>query len=307
MLCNLTNLSGFYSTSLMVSAKKSFIPSLISELTPVMVNLSSISSAIDDALFQKLLLASNPQDKARLLSASAPHAGDFLICLPIPDLGLKLSKNEWSVAVGYRLGVNFLTSPMKCKATGCSKMLDVQALHALRCGTEGDRLKRHNNLRNFFFNECRKAMMSPVLEPNNLLRNSSARPADWGIPDFRPGKFMAYDVAVTDPTQDAFVKFSSRTRGGAAETYASETKVAKYSDALRKDDSLLFTPIIAETYGAWNSKASDFFNDLSSWLATRDVSAKSSGIRSRLFQKASVIIQRANSRMILSRIQTVCS
>ena len=114
---------------------------------------------------------------------------------------------------------------------------------------------------------------------------------------------MAYDVAVTDPTQDSFVKSSSGTRGYAAETYASNSKVAKYSDALLKDDSILFTPIIAETYGAWNSQALDFFNDLSSWLATRDPSLKSSGIRSRLFQKASVIIQRANSRMILSRIQ----
>jgi hypothetical protein len=268
-----------------------------------MVNLSSISAAIDTALFNNLLLSSNAQDKARLLSSSAPHAGDFLICLPIPDLGLKLSQNEWSTAVGYRLGVNFLSSSKKCKANGCTRLMDVQAFHALRCGTEGDRLKRHNNLRNFFFKECQKAMMSPVLEPTNLLRNCGARPADWGIPDFRPGKFMAYDVAVTDPTQDAFVKYSSDTRAYAAETYAATAKEAKYSDALLKDDSILFTPVIAETFGAWNSKAVVFFNDLSSWLSSRDPSLLKSDISSRLYQKASVIIQRANARMILSRIQ----
>ena len=67
----------------------------------------------------------------------------------------------------------------------------------------------------------------------------------------------------------------------------------------------MFTPMIAETYGTWNASAMEFFEDLYSWLATRDPSAKIPAIRSRLFQKASVIIQRANARMILSRIQIV--
>jgi hypothetical protein len=70
----------------------------------------------------------------------------------------------------------------------------------MRCGTEGDRVVRHNNLRNLFFKECQKALVAPVLEPTNLVRNCGERPADWGIPDYRPGRFMAYDVAVTDPT-----------------------------------------------------------------------------------------------------------
>jgi len=35
------------------------------------------------------------------------------------------------------------------------------------------------------------------------------RPADFGIPDYRPGIYMAYDVAVTDPSQVAFVSVSS--------------------------------------------------------------------------------------------------
>jgi len=304
LIREVTSLPGIRSTRLMNQSLNLMVPSTLPSITPAMKNQSAISSAIDKVLFARLLEAASEIDKARILSTSSPHAGDFLICPPIPQLGLKLSSTEWSVAVAYKLGVNFLPNPVKCKANGCSKSLDVQALHALRCGTEGDRLKRHNNLRNFFFKECQKALVSPVLEPTNILRNCGLRPADWGIPDFLPGKFMAYDVAVTDPTQDAFVKSGAITRGYAAETYALNSKIAKYADSLSKDNSVLLSPIIVETYGCWNSCASDFFQDLSSWLAARDPNSSGPLICARLYQKASVIIQRSNARMILSRIQS---
>ena len=136
------------------------------------------------------------------------------------------------------------------------------------------------------------------------MRNCGERPADWGIPDYRPGRFMAFDVAVTDPTQQAYVVGASATKSFAAESYAVNVKLAKYSNAL-SDSSLMLTPIVAETFGAWSKASYDFISDLSRWLAARDPSSSLSAIRSKLFQRVSVILQRANARMLMSRISTV--
>jgi hypothetical protein len=119
--------------------------------------------------------------------------------------------------------------------------------------------------------------------------------------NFRPGRFMAFDVAVTDPTQQAYVVGASSTKSFAAESYAVNVKLAKYSNALA-DSSLMLTPIVAETFGAWNKASYDFIADLSRWLAARDPSSSLSAIRSKLFQRLSVILQRANARMLMSRI-----
>ena len=261
---------------------------------------SLLSARLDkyeaDLLFQQ----ADNLNRARILAVRMPHAADFLFAPPIASLGLKLSSQEWSVAVAYRLGLRIHASLFKCTSKGCNKLMDIQGLHSMRCGTEGDRLKRHNNLKKFFFQQCVNAQMSPLFEPNHVLRNCGLKPADWGIPDYRPGKFMAYDIAVTDPTQDAFCQRAAIEPGYAAATYARVNKIAKYSDALAKDDSVLFSPI-AESYGGWNKDASDFFVTLASWLALRDTSLSSSLILSRLYQRASVILQRGNARMMLSK------
>ena len=179
--------------------------------------------------------------------------------------------------------------------------MDTKCLHAIRCGCEADRVRRHNLLRDFLFSECKRAMMAPLKEPKNLIRNSDQRPADFGIHDYRPGIFMAYDVAVTDPSQVAFVSISSSVAGHAAESYANR-KFSKYADALDRDVTLNLTPLIVESFGRWSLSSSLFFRSLASWLAARNPSTSLPVIKSRLFQKASIILQRANAKMILSRI-----
>jgi hypothetical protein len=299
-----TKLVGLRSVKLMTIAEQQISSLISSELVSLRTQ-AAISDALDKASAQRLFDSSSLSDRARLLSSSAPHAGDFLLCPPIAHQGLKLSPNEWCFAVAYKLGLQVLPSPVSCSANGCNAVMDCQGLHAMRCGTEGDRVVRHNNLRNFFFKECQKALVAPVLEPTNLVRNCGERPADWGIPDFRPGRFMAFDVAITDPTQQAYVVGASSTKSFAADSYAVNVKMAKYSHALSTDPSLMLTPIVAETFGAWNKASYDFIADLSRWLAARDPSSSLSAIRSKLFQRVSVILQRANARMLMSRISTI--
>ena len=51
-----------------------------------------------------LTRTSNETDKARLLAASSPHAGDWLHAPPIASVGLRLSDEAVCVAVAHRLG-----------------------------------------------------------------------------------------------------------------------------------------------------------------------------------------------------------
>jgi hypothetical protein len=262
---------------------------------------AALSTKIDKIQFQSLFEDADETNKARLLAVKMPHASDFLFAPPIASLGLKLTSDEWSAAVAYKLGLNFNSTTYKCLSKGCNQMMDRQALHALRCGTEGARLKRHNNIKKFLFLSCQRACLEPDEEPKRLIRNCGLKPADFGIPDYRPGKYMAYDVAVTDPTQKAFVNYSSSISGYGAFTYA-QKKVEKYSEALAQDDSVELTPLIAETYGGWNKEAHSFFSMLSSWLSPR-VSYKSKDIILKdIYQRLSVILQRGNARMLLARI-----
>ena len=53
-----------------------------------------------------MLMTSSPANKARLLSASAPHARSWLSVIPSVRLGLHLDPAEFQAAVKWWLGMN---------------------------------------------------------------------------------------------------------------------------------------------------------------------------------------------------------
>ena len=58
----------------------------------------ALSKKLDDHLFQSMLMTSSPRKKARLLSASAPHASSWLSVVPAVGLGLHLVPAEFQAA-----------------------------------------------------------------------------------------------------------------------------------------------------------------------------------------------------------------
>ena len=76
-----------------------------------------------------VVLNMNPIDRARLLAVSAPHAGDWLMALPVASCGLRLDNESIRMAVGLRLGC-VLCSAHRCS---CGAVVSDRGVHRLTC------------------------------------------------------------------------------------------------------------------------------------------------------------------------------
>ena len=133
-----------------------------------MKNHEELSNLIEDS--------GSIRDKARLGSLGLHHAGSWLNVVPSPALSLNLQPAEFIVAVKYRLGMSVFPREGRCMA--CPVMSDVMGDHAISCGWGGERITRHNALRDVLFSTCQQAALAPVREDRALLPGTEARPAD---------------------------------------------------------------------------------------------------------------------------------
>ena len=132
------------------------------------------------------------RERARLLSLTLPHAGDWLNTPPLTALGLHLRPAEFVLASKYRLGLDVYSKTAPCPA--CLRLSDTKGDHAMSCGTGGERIARHNHLRDALFEMAVSAVMAPTKEGRFLLPGDDRRPADvfisywtslWSIPSRR--------------------------------------------------------------------------------------------------------------------------
>ena len=136
--------------------------------------------------------------------------------------------------------------------------------HALVCGFGGERIARHNLLRDALHQTAAAAGLAPTKEGRALIPGNNMRPADVFIPHWSGGRDAALDVTVTHPLQD-------RTRAGAAVTpgyamnAAYDRKVAGAGEQCRQQ-GIAFIPIVAESLGGWHPIAWQW-SKLKSWGA----------------------------------------
>ena len=96
------------------------------------------------------------------------------------------------MAVNYKLGCPIYTTAGKCPA--CPKFSGVYGDHAISCGTEGERIKRHSHVRDTLYHTCASAALAPTKEGRALLPGqpgTNARPADVFLPHWSNGKDIA--------------------------------------------------------------------------------------------------------------------
>ncbi len=205
-----------------------------------------LSSAIDEAVYQELLVNA-PSTRASALtnSTALPHAGDWLNGVPSTTLGLHMQDREFRCCLRYWLGIPLHSYPHICPA--CHSTADEFGDHHVGCGGNGDRITRHNAIRDVLFSAAQSAALGPTREATGLIPDSMSRPADILLPTWHGGRPAALDVHVISPLQQSIIHEAASTPGHALQV-GIQRKLTAHLQPCRSV-GITFTPIVAETLG----------------------------------------------------------
>ena len=226
----------------------------------------------------------DPKNQARLRAVSAPHAGDWLLALPVTSCGLRLDDESVRVVAGLRLGVP-LCEPHGCP---CGAPVSADGHHGLSCALGPGRLPRHASLNDLIFRGLIRAGFPSTKEPVGLVRTDGRRPDGLTLIPWRAGRCLIWDATVTDTLAASYLSDTSQTAGAAAEN-ASARKLDKYKELSSK---YLFVPLAFETLGPINNDGLTFLSELAQKLSTLTGDSRETTF---LFQRVSLMIQRFNA------------
>jgi hypothetical protein len=241
------------------------------------------------------------RDKARLRGVEREGAADWLNVIPSKALGLHLRRGEFIFAVRYRLGMRVFESEGECPMPHCRAHSDKEGDHAIGCAINGERISRHNHIRDALFNAAAQATLGPVKEPDGLLTGSDDRPADILIPYWTQGRSTALDVSVISPLQAAQVERCALDGGKAVESRYTE-KMRKYHGRCERE-GLTFIPMVVDTLGGWHPAALQVITKLGRQVA-RAVGKEEGETVRQLRQRLAVLLVRDNMAMLNSRAPT---
>jgi len=199
-----------------------------------------LSRAIDEACHSSLLdSAPDARSKALALSSAIKHAGDWLNVVPSPALGLHFQDREFRLCLQYWLGVRMYEEGSRCPI--CLAGSDPFGDHQVGCGGNGDRIYRHNSIRDAVFSAAQSAALAPRKEVPSLIPASCSRPADVYLPIWKQGLPAALDVTVISTLQPLTQQGASTVQGYAL-SIGEERKLATHSEACHAAGISFVTP-----------------------------------------------------------------
>ena len=172
--------------------------------------------------------------------------------------------------------------------------------HSLGCAKTGDRIARHNMLRDVIFETAASADLGPTKEEKHLLPGSIARPGDVTIRRWSNGKDVAIDITVTGPLSPSNVA-GAAAEAGSSLAKACKRKVRDTAEACRQE-GIVFCPFAMETLGGLHSGAIAQVKQLAASLA-RCKGSEEGEVTSQLFGRLSLTLMRANAMMLSTRRQ----
>jgi hypothetical protein len=237
------------------------------------------------------------REVARLASLGLPQAGAWLLTAPILALGLHLQASEFIMAAKYRLGCPVYSSAGPCPA--CQAPSDRMGDHALCCGHWGERISRHNALRDAIFNTAASAALSPVKEGQFLLPGVGRRPADVYIPGWAGGRDAALDVTVINPLQQDTIVGAAATPGHALQV-AHKRKMTGAAEACARQ-GIAFVPLAFESLGGMHAVTVAEAQKLGAALARHTGQEEGVAIH-QLYCRLSILLQKGNAAILANRI-----
>ena len=248
-------------------------------------------------LKEELEQEGNLREVTRLASLGLPYAGAWLDAAPIASLGLYLQPSEFTMATKYRLGIPVYDRGGPCPA--CHKQSDKLGDHSLCCGHQGERISRHNRLRDTLHDIAASAALGPLKESRFLLPGSDRRPADVFLPSWAAGQDAALDVTVVNPLQGALVAEAAVTPGHALTTRFNSKMAESSEDCHRQGIS--FSPIVVESLGGFHAVAVREVKKQASALARHTGEDEGGAVR-QCFTRLSLLLMKGNAAILSNRI-----
>jgi hypothetical protein len=245
--------------------------------------------------FDRLMEAASnsPHERARLMAVSSKNASDWLNCIPLPSLGLKLNPSQLKIASALRLGAP-VCRPFKCFY--CSDEVSSLGRHGLHCNMaagKSGRFPRHFKANDIIKRAVALAGFPAKIEPSGLCKDGSKkRPDGYTYDSFKTGKPLAWDFTCSDTLAPSHIGKSSIEAGKTA-TWAEENKFTTYGNALR--DDYHFVPIAVETFGTWGSIGHKFITEIGRTISGITKNPKSTSF---IFQAISMAVQRGNVQCV---------
>ena len=245
--------------------------------------------------FDRLMEAASnsPHERARLMAISSKNASDWLNCLPLPSLGLKLNPSQLKIASALRLGAP-VCRPFKCFY--CSDEVSSLGRHGLHCNMaagKSGRFPRHFKANDIIRRALALAGFPAKLEPQGLAKDGSRKhPDGYTYDSFKTGKPLAWDFTCSDSLAPSHIDKSSMKAGKTA-AWAEDKKFTTYGNALK--DDYHFVPIAVETFGTWGSIGHKFITDIGRTIAEITKNPKSTSF---IFQAISMAVQRGNVQCV---------
>ena len=165
------------------------------------------------------------------------------------------------------LGIPIFNQDHLCSACQLHVM-DIFGHHASVCPVSGDRIRRHNILRDILYYFCSLAAWGPAKEVPHILPSSLERPADIFVPNFSLGKDLVLDAAVTCPLQHKHLLQAAQTAGFTCNDYAEQVKIRNYQERVQRE-GFIYLPAVFESFGAFSRDLPDFFFKLTKGLSIR--------------------------------------
>ena len=154
----------------------------------------------------------------------------------------------------------------------------------MSCGVGGERISRHNHLRDALFDTAVAAALGPTKEGRFLLPDDGRRPADVLVPNWAGGRDAAMDVTVVNPLQGATLAQAATTPGYAL-TFAFDRKARGAAEDCRRQ-GIAFLPLVGKLAAA---------------LARQTGQEEEEAVR-HLWGRLSILLQRGNAAILGNRV-----
>ena len=262
----------------------------------------SLSLSIDVALHQHLISsAPSTRSRALALSTGLPHACDWLNVVPSSLLGLRLQDREFRCCLCYWLGVPLNNGQFTCPE--CRGSADPFGDYQVGCGGNGDRISRHNAIRDVVFSAAQSAALALSKEAPNLVPDSSVRPADVLLPNWNRGRPAAVDVHVISPLQQQTLAEAASTPGHALQVGVRGKLVSNLSAC--RSVGVEFVPFVIETLASLSEDTISTIRAIGRSVGQRSGTSDPSCTSKHLFGHVAIVLWRGNASLWLHRHPTL--